>query len=431
MITQLAVIADDFTGANDTGVQFSKKGLKTVVISSLNNLPTIDGSFDVIVVDTDSRFDSKERAYKKVFSTVQALKDMRVNYIYKKLDSTLRGNIGSEIEAALEAGSYDLAIAVPALPANGRVTIGANQLVHGIPLERTEIACDPVTPINCSYIPDIIRKQTDKKIGTIALKYVLKGKETLMKELTKKINEGIQILLIDAVTDEDLDLIASLLGLLEKDYLLVGSAGLAESLPVGLGLVNRETDIKTTGVIVGIVGSVSEVSRRQVEYAEKKLKLNVIDVDVECLLKGEYEEELSRIITRANQFIKEKRGDIIIRSARSRELVKRVKEIANQRGMNGLEISNLIAHFIGTIAKKLYLNKKVQGLLLTGGDIAVKSASLIGAEATIIENEVLPGIPVGVFKGENLPATPVVTKAGGFGDKEAIVEIFNYLRRRD
>lgn len=57
-----------------------------------------------------------------------------------------------------------------------------------------------------------------------------------MKELTKKINEGIQILLIDAVTDEDLDLIASLLGLLEKDYLLVGSAGLAESLPVGLGL---------------------------------------------------------------------------------------------------------------------------------------------------------------------------------------------------
>lgn len=99
MITQLAVIADDFTGANDTGVQFSKKGLKTVVISSLNNLPTIDGSFDVIVVDTDSRFDSKERAYKKVFSTVQALKDMRVNYIYKKLDSTLRGNIGSEIEA--------------------------------------------------------------------------------------------------------------------------------------------------------------------------------------------------------------------------------------------------------------------------------------------------------------------------------------------
>lgn len=429
MTAQLAVIADDFTGANDTGVQFSKKGLKTVVISNLDNLPTIDGFFDVIVVDTDSRFDSKEKAYKKVFSTVRALKDMGVNYIYKKLDSTLRGNIGSEIEAALEAGSYDLAIVAPALPVNGRVTIGANQLVHGVPLERTEIANDPVTPINCSYIPDIIRKQTDKKIGTIALKYVLKGNETLMKGLIKKINEGVPILLIDAVTDEDLDLIASLLGLLEKDYLLVGSAGFAESLPVALGLINRE-DKKTTGVIVGIIGSVSEVSRRQVEYAEKKLKLNVIDVDVENLLKGEYEEELTRIITRAKQFIKEKRGDIIIRSARSRELVKRVKEIAHQRGMNALEISNLIAHSLGTIAKKLYLHKKVQGLLLTGGDIAVKSASLIGAEATIIENEVLPGIPVGIFKGEGLPETPVVTKAGAFGDKEAIVEIFNYLRRR-
>ncbi|QTL99742.1 four-carbon acid sugar kinase family protein [Iocasia frigidifontis] len=421
MITQLAVIADDFTGANDTGVQFSKKGLKTVVISNLDNLPAIDGSYDVIVVDIDSRFDSKERAYKKVFSTVRALKDMGVNYIYKKLDSTLRGNIGSEIEAALEAGSYNLAIVAPALPANGRVTIGANQLVRGVPLERTEIANDPVTPINCSYIPDIIRGQTDKKIGTIALKYVLKGKETLRKELTKKINQGVPILLIDAVADEDLDLIASLLGLLEKDYLLVGSAGFAESLPVALGLINRETDKKTTGVIVGIVGSVSKVSRRQVEYAEKKLKLNVIDVDVENLLKGEYEEELTRIITRAKQFIKEKRGDIIIRSARSREVVKRVKEIAHQRGMNSLEISNLIAHFLGTIAKELYLHKKVQGLLLTGGDIAVKSASLIGAEATIIDNEVLPGIPVGTFKGENLPATPVVTKAGGAPRKEHII----------
>ncbi|SJZ91349.1 four-carbon acid sugar kinase family protein [Selenihalanaerobacter shriftii] len=429
MADKLAIIADDFTGANDTGVQFSKKGLKTVVTSQINSINELDYEADVIVIDTDSRFDRKEEAYSKVYNAVLNLKDMGIDYIYKKLDSTLRGNIGSEIEAAMEAGDYEIAIVAPALPSNGRVTIGGNQLVHGLPLEKTEMANDPVTPINHSYVPDIIKEQTDKQIGSINLQQVIRGSKNLIQEIEQKLNEGIQILVIDSIKNEDLDVIADILKLLKKDYLLVGSAGFAESLPTGLGLISKKANLEAEGSIVGIAGSVSDVTREQVNYAEKNLELNIVDINAEHLFGDSYERELGRIITQVNELIKEGQ-DIIVRSAKTRDVVTKAQQIGNQKGMTDLEISNLVAEFLGTIANELYIDKRVKGILLTGGDIAIKSASIIGAKATIIEDEVLPGIPIGIFKGEGLLETPIVTKAGAFGEEEAIVEIFKYLRRR-
>jgi len=93
------VIADDLTGANDTGVQFTKKGYNSRVSifdkSAAQNIPE---SLDVFVMDTETRELKSKIAREKLRSILKKLNINKNDMIYKKVDSTLRGNVGDEIE---------------------------------------------------------------------------------------------------------------------------------------------------------------------------------------------------------------------------------------------------------------------------------------------------------------------------------------------
>lgn len=141
-MAKLGVIADDLTGANDTGVQFSKQGLKTIVLSKADSLVELSKQADVIVLDTESRALSKQDAYERVKEAANRLVEAKISIIYKKIDSTLKGNIGAEIDAVMDATGINPAIVVPAFPANKRVTVGGYQLVNQIPLGKTEASRD-------------------------------------------------------------------------------------------------------------------------------------------------------------------------------------------------------------------------------------------------------------------------------------------------
>ncbi len=426
---RLAIIADDYTGSNDTGVQFAKKGLKTLVTSEVDALFEIDNQIDVIVLNTTSRADDARTAYQKVYRATDVLKQIGVNYIYKKLDSTLRGNIGAEIAGAMDAGGYSLAVVAPALPSNGRTTIGGNQLVHGVALERTEIAKDPVAPVNYSYVPYIIQEQTEKRVSAVNLQDVLRGSARLVEVLQDQVAAGVEILVLDSITQADLDLIAESLQLLDQECLLVGSAGFAESVPTAFGLLDSKLPVNCDGSVVAIAGSVSDVTRGQIAYAEENWKVEVVDIDLRMVLGDDAKQELARVVDRVKRLIATQQ-DVIIRSARTRDLVTAAREIGQEYGLSHLEVSQKIAYFLGSVAKGIYGTEGLRGLFLTGGDIAIQCASLIGAKATLIEAELLPGVPVGTFVGDNLPPVPIVTKAGAFGAEDTFVQIFSYLKRR-
>jgi 2-keto-3-deoxygluconate permease len=93
-MANIMVVADDFTGANDTGVQFAKSNLKSIVITDKENISKTFDACDVLIVDTESRFDSPDIAYRKLFETGKTVRKKNLMCIYKKLDSTFRGNIG-------------------------------------------------------------------------------------------------------------------------------------------------------------------------------------------------------------------------------------------------------------------------------------------------------------------------------------------------
>ncbi len=140
------VVADDLTGATDTGHGFAVRGFETVV--------RLDPEFEapdaaVIVVDTDSRYVSPAEAGNRVADVVS---DIEAATVYKKVDSTLRGNLAAEIEAVMAAMDADTAAVAPAFPTNGRVTACGYHLVEGALITDTEAGNDPDSPV-CYQAP--------------------------------------------------------------------------------------------------------------------------------------------------------------------------------------------------------------------------------------------------------------------------------------
>ena len=194
----LGVIADDFTGACDVAVQFKKQGLETVVLTDVDLLGSFKGVFDVVVVDTETRNFSSEDAYRKVRRAVKILRRNNVKLVYKKIDSTLRGNIGAEINAVMDELKDKAVIVTPAFPDQKRTVINGQLLVNGIPLEKTEYARDPLSPVSDSRISMLVERQAKKKVGEIPLSRIRKDADFVVEEIQSLIEAGKRIIVADA-----------------------------------------------------------------------------------------------------------------------------------------------------------------------------------------------------------------------------------------
>ena len=105
------IIADDFTGANDTGVQLRRRGFPTEVPFCGKPM----GADRSIVIDTESRTVHPDHAYEIVSHALEDVDFDSFRYVIKKVDSTMRGNIAAEIKAVDEHFKPELMIFAPAL----------------------------------------------------------------------------------------------------------------------------------------------------------------------------------------------------------------------------------------------------------------------------------------------------------------------------
>ncbi len=147
-MTQVLALADDLTGALEVGAKFAGEGVASVV--------TTDAAFQctvpVMVIDTETRHLAPALAAAQVTLVLQQAHRRGVTLIYKKTDSTLRGNIAAELEAL--AGFYGVrVIYAPAYPAMGRIVTDGRLYVNGVLLEHTGFAKDPLNPITDSRVP--------------------------------------------------------------------------------------------------------------------------------------------------------------------------------------------------------------------------------------------------------------------------------------
>lgn len=110
------IVADDLTGANATGSLLAKQGRRVGTLMDQGNLQSL-ADFDVLAVTTDSRGSSSKTAKERVSQVMETFKETEVGFFNKRIDSTLRGNVGAEIDAMLEQLAPEtIAIVVAAFP---------------------------------------------------------------------------------------------------------------------------------------------------------------------------------------------------------------------------------------------------------------------------------------------------------------------------
>jgi len=416
-MVKMGIVADDLTGANDTGVQFAKVGLKTLVLWNLEKVEESSAEHDVVVVDTESRGDSKEEAYRKAFVAAGALKEAGASLFYKKIDSTLRGNIGSELDGILDALDVSLAVVCPAFPRNRRIIVGGHLLVGGIPVERTEMRRDPVAPVMESHVPTLIRGQSRRRVGHIPLTTVMRGTEAVKAETLREHEGGTEILIADAASEDDLRAIAEAASSLAETPLLCGSAGLAEEIPQAFSLLPRR------GGVLVLAGTVSAVTARQIDFLERMMQTKVVTIDSGEMFGGEERrgKEVARIQSVAKGVLDDGR-DVVVRWARSSQEAEEAKKLSISQNP-----SLVVLFTFGDIATVL-VDKGLEGLILTGGDTAMTVINALEVIGINVQGEVEAGVPAVTIAGGRWDGLRVVTKAGAFGDDLTLIRAVQYLR---
>lgn len=149
----LAVITDDFTGAAEIGGLALAKGFSATIETRAVH-PT---SSDVLVLATNMRSMPAEVAREVSARLTTELMALRPTLIFKKVDSVLRGHIGPELAAMMEAEGKRRALLVPANPSLGRLIEGGIYSVGGVPIAETGFATDGVGATHSSNVADILR----------------------------------------------------------------------------------------------------------------------------------------------------------------------------------------------------------------------------------------------------------------------------------
>jgi len=250
----LTIVADDLTGACDSGALFAGKGPVPVTV-----WPADPVDAPVRVVDTETRGVGPGEATERVRRVAAT-----AGRCFKKIDSTLRGHIGVEVSALLAAVGAPGALLCPAFPAQGRVVVDRVLLIDGVPLAETTLARDPAFPTPASNVLDLLRPSIDCALAWIPITEVRGPVARLAERLGRLVGT---VAVADAESHADLDALVAAVARLDRPPLLVGSAGLARALAHSLGLATEPPALPAGRRWLVVAGSRHPVTRAQVATA--------------------------------------------------------------------------------------------------------------------------------------------------------------------
>lgn len=354
----LTIVADDLTGACDTGALFAGRGPVPVTVWP-HRAP--DGV--IRVADTESRALSPTEAAARVTALVAR---PRASAWFKKIDSTLRGPIGAEVDALMRATGTATAVVCPAFPAQGRVVLDRVLLVGGVPVADTPIGRDAGFADASSSVVEALRPQLDRALAWVPIDQLRGGAEALAGRLRRLAGTAI---VADAETDADLDaLVEAALGVTPAP-LLVGAAGLARALASRLGHLAKRAELPAGGRWLVVAGSRHPATRRQLREA-RAAGLTVLATPERAA---------------------ESRSDVLGR---------------------------LIEQAVGALERGRW-----DVVAVTGGETAAALWAALGAERIDLLGAPAPGLAFGYLRVPGRDPLPLLTKAGGFGAPDLLVSL--------
>lgn len=407
IMVKLLIIADDFTGALDTGVQFAAGGAETRVVTNTDyNFDIVDGNVRVLVLDAETRHLSSQEAYRVVYHITRRAYQSGIPFIYKKTDSALRGNIASELGAVLDATGRPSLHFLPAFPRMNRVTRNGIHYIDGVPVHESVFGKDPFEPVIHSYIPEILR-------GDVPV--------TVVRDM-ENWNGRPGIMVYDASTEDRLRSAGEFL--MEKDelHIMAGCAGFAGVLPSLLGLGGgRPRKVALTQRLLVACGSVNPITISQLDYAQMHGFERIRMTPEQKTGIGYY---------RTQEGIKVL-GEWKNACGRSRCAIIDTNDLpggsdtlayAKEQGITMEELRVRISSTLGYVVKELIGLGLDSTLLITGGDCLTGFMKHIGREEIAPVCEMAPGTVLSEIDiGDRTFA--VISKSGGFGSHTLMTDL--------
>lgn len=427
--TPVWVIADDFTGANDAGSGLARAGARVnVLFSGAAALDRV--AADAWVISTDSRALSAQEAAERTCQATEAgLEIARQGWVFKKIDSTLRGNPGAEIEAALRASGKALALVAPAVPALGRTTLDGYCRIHGQLLTETEFASDPKTPVNDARVLARLQEQSALPGAVLTLEEVrAAGLETVLQQ---HIAKGTRLLVADAESDDDLHRLMAAAARLEDKPLLAGASGLSEALGALLasGVTAAEQRVSASGnPVLAVVGSMSEIAARQIARLQAHTSLALVDVDISQLFQQPAWGDEPLWQQKALDALQQGQH-CVIRTCQQADQRHQIAALCEQHHLSRQQLGEQICQLLGRLTAAILARATPGALYLSGGDVAIAIARQLGAEGFRISGQVAGCVPFGHLLNAHQQML-VMTKAGGFGDENTLVEIIRFIEEK-
>ena len=407
---RLIIIADDFTGGLDTGVQFARKGIRTRVITD----PGADYSqaangYEVLVVVAETRHLPPREAYDEVYRIVEKSRALGVPHIYKKTDSGLRGNIGAELTAALQASGERSLVFLPSMPGIGRVTVQGVHYIDGVPVAESIFGRDPFEPVTESDVVQLIAQQSEAEACSVR---------------AGCLPDAAGIIVADAQTDAELRQTGELLAASGRLRVTAGCAGFASVLPDLLGLKTDgrpEMPVPDPGLFV-LCGSVNPITQRQLAYAERNgfTRLHIapeqkLDSAYFSSPEGQKTLEEWRAACAQNPWIILDANDTDDSNCES-------SAYAQAHGMTTEDIRQRISDTLGRILPEMLSGIPNRSLLITGGDTLLQCMKHMQVSQMEPLQELFPGIVLSTFRAEGRDRH-VISKSGGFGEETLLCDL--------
>ena len=371
---RLAILADDLTGALDTGVQFAALGCRTAVTVGTELSPDCTAA----VCDLETRRLTPDEAYARTAKAAEAALEAGARYIYVKTDSGLRGNVGAAL-AALSAAGKPVLFA-PAYPENRRVTRGGIHYIDGVPVSRSLFGRDPLTPVRHDKVADILRETGSADF----------------REIGGAVPDSpAGVMLADAETDGDLFRLAG--EALDRNVVrFAGCAGLARQLAARLDL-SGETEIpmpRADSLLI-LCGSVSPVSLAQLEKVRETAP---------CFLLREAAADPSPVRAALD------RGTAVVASAFTAADIR-------ENDAAGCTAAS-VAAAMGHLARQL-TERAACGLFVTGGETLLAVMEALGNGSLLPLREAESGVVLcRLQRGDE--ARLLITKSGSFGSPDVM-----------
>ena len=430
----VGIIADDLTGANDTALQFKKCNAKTKILLDYSIPPENDLSTEIWAISTESRNISAEQAEARMLETIENLnKNLNLEYFYKKIDSTLRGNIARETLTMVKTLNYDAAIVIPAFPSEGRITVGGYHLSKGTPIGRTEMARDPHSPITESYVPSLFKNQLKEDeqnmVGLIGLKTIMNGAGPILIKINELIKEGKKLIIADSASAVDIEQVVLAINKSNYKILPAGTAATG-SILAKLWLPEDDITEKNEQIIMPqmpnliISGSATQINFNQIEQLDKTYdfdNIHTLPLTVEMVLNGINDDFVNDIVSQLSS------GDtVVIHSSKLLENFDGFSDDSLRGELSRANLASKITDYLAELTKAI--TDKIKVLLITlGGETSYKCCNAISAKELIMKDEVAPAIALCVdYKNQW-----IITKSGNLGNPKTLIEILKYIEKHE